>query len=113
MGTKDGVVVGMQEDSQSARLCGFYKNITYDLPENGAFPYYFIEGLLHLKVKSNGKISIYGIQMGSTPKNVPIPSTRFPPEINKIVISDMNAWGQRIQISCTKKDASTLSCFIS
>jgi hypothetical protein len=100
--------LGQSLDYQSAMFCGFYKDITYNLPEGGVFPSAFVEGLLRLKVAPNGSVTFYGQPLDATNRTATITS-RFPPEITAVTVTDYNVFGVPRTILCTRS-GSQLTC---
>lgn len=93
-------------DQWGAGECDFYSNAELALPENMAWLYAFVEGLLGLEVGVDSTLRVHGteVPMSGAETEVPLDAGiahALPPEVHSLRVDGLNVFGRRVGLNCT------------
>jgi hypothetical protein len=99
-------------DKLDEEQCDYYQNLQHYLPENGAYVFAFVEGVLGLDVDPDGTIAVYGsdvpIEGGAGPVAISLPanaSQSWPSELAEVHVDGLWAGGSQISLGCRRNGA--------
>lgn len=103
-------------DSFHENICSYYKSISYHLPEAGTYVYALLEGLLSLKIGTDGGVSVYGrVLTPGVVTDLDLASLGIrgiPAELASIDASHLNVSGRKASLSCSFPSPSSARCVV-
>jgi hypothetical protein len=104
-------------DAWGARLCAYYQDAAFGLPENGIFFLSFVKGLLDARFAADGSLALLGSVSppwvpGAAPWHVSVQTPPEWPDVASFTLRGLSVRAIKVDIFCTA-DAESVVCDVS